>query len=301
VFVTAHLSDNHLDGGERSEERTARVMRYLEGLASPVDAILVTGDIADHGTVEEYRRAAGLFKTEVPLFTCPGNHDKRGPYREGLLDEAPSDAPVNSVHKVGDVTFVMTDTSIPGKPDGLLDDETITWLDSVLGEGDGPAFVCFHHPPAELGLPLADAMRQFGEDRLAEVISRHPRVAALLCGHVHASAAVSCLKSRNCAAMNRSYQPVTMVTGVVSPVTCLLWSDGAQKSSPGSACPETSCRKRTCLPMAATSAPETGRCAIACRVFFVCKGFGRPANRPSWRPISADHDTMLSIARIPPG
>lgn len=188
MFVTAHLSDNHLDGGERSEERTARVMRYLEGLARPVDAILVTGDIADHGTVEEYRRAAELFKTEVPLFTCPGNHDKRGPYREGLLDEAPSDAPLNSVHTVGDVTFVMTDTSIPGKPDGFLDDETITWLDGVLGEGAGPAFVCFHHPPVELGLPLVDGMRQFGEGRLAEVIARHPRVAALLCGHVHASA-----------------------------------------------------------------------------------------------------------------
>ncbi|WP_181777045.1 metallophosphoesterase [Amycolatopsis pittospori] len=187
MFVTAHLSDNHLDGGDRADERTARVMRYLENLATPVDAILVTGDIADHGTVEEYRRAAELFKTDVPLFTCPGNHDVRGAYREGLLDEAPSDAPVNAVHTVGDITFVMADTSIPGKPGGLLDDESIAWLDGVLADGDGPAFVCFHHPPVELGLPLVDIMRQEGEDRLAEVIARHPRVVALLCGHVHAA------------------------------------------------------------------------------------------------------------------
>ncbi|WP_410661096.1 metallophosphoesterase [Amycolatopsis sp. lyj-112] len=187
MFVTAHLSDNHLDGGDRADERTARVMRYLANLATPVDAILVTGDIADHGTVEEYRRAAELFKTDVPLFTCPGNHDERGPYREGLLDQAPGDAPLNSVHTVGDVTFVMADTSIPGKPDGLLDDETLTWLDGVLADGDGPAFVCFHHPPVELGLPLVDGIRQHGEDRFAEVLARHPRVVALLCGHVHAA------------------------------------------------------------------------------------------------------------------
>jgi 3',5'-cyclic AMP phosphodiesterase CpdA len=28
-------------------------------------------------------------------------------------------------------------------------------------------------------------MRQFGADRLAGLLSRHPRVRALLCGHVH--------------------------------------------------------------------------------------------------------------------
>ncbi len=191
MFVTAHLSDNHLDGGERADERTARVMRYLGNLAAPVDAILVTGDIADHGTIEEYRRAAELFKTDVPLFPCPGNHDKRGPFREGLLDQAPSDAPVDEVYTVGDVTFVMADTSVPGEPDGLLGDESVTWLDGVLADGDGPAFVCFHYPPAELGLPLVDGMRQRGEDRLAEVLSRHPRVVGLLCGHVHASASTT--------------------------------------------------------------------------------------------------------------
>ncbi len=191
MFVTAHLSDNHLDGGERADERTSRVMRYLENLTKPVDAILVTGDIADHGTVEEYRRAAELFKTGVPVFTCPGNHDKRGPYREGLLELAPDEAPVNSVHKVGDVTFVMADSSVPGKPEGFLEDETITWIDGVLAESEGPAFVCFHHPPVDLFLPAVDMIRQQGEDRLAEVIARHPRVAALLCGHVHIAASTT--------------------------------------------------------------------------------------------------------------
>ncbi|UUV30470.1 metallophosphoesterase [Amycolatopsis roodepoortensis] len=191
MFVTAHLSDNHLDGGERADERTARVMRYLENLATPVDAILVTGDITDHGTLEEYGRAAELFKTDVPLFVCPGNHDKRGPFREGLLGQTPDDAPVNAAHTVGDVTFVMADSTIPGKPDGQFDDETMAWLDAVLGDGDGPAFIAFHHPPVALGLPLVDAMRQYGEEKLAEVLARHPRVVALLCGHVHAAASTT--------------------------------------------------------------------------------------------------------------
>ena len=51
MFVFAHLSDVHLDLGSRALERTRRVMDYLRGL--PIDAILVTGDIADHGAAAE--------------------------------------------------------------------------------------------------------------------------------------------------------------------------------------------------------------------------------------------------------
>lgn len=54
MIVLAHISDLHLDGGERNAERAARVMSYLNGFAQPVDALLVTGDIADHGLAAEY-------------------------------------------------------------------------------------------------------------------------------------------------------------------------------------------------------------------------------------------------------
>src|SRR5690348_2716283 len=49
MVLIAHVSDVHVDAGERSAERTGRVFRYLAGLPSPPDAVIVTGDIADHG------------------------------------------------------------------------------------------------------------------------------------------------------------------------------------------------------------------------------------------------------------
>jgi 3',5'-cyclic-AMP phosphodiesterase len=190
MIVIAHLSDTHLDLGDHAAERATRVLTYLHGLPRPVDVVLVTGDIADHGLPEEYEQARKILDSPLPLFTCPGNHDVRRAYREALLMTSGSDGPVNAVHHAAGALFAMCDSSIPGRNDGLLDDESLDWLDGVLaGSGDAPAFVCFHHPPVELHSGLLDPIRQHGEERLAAVVERHPQVVALLCGHAHTPAA----------------------------------------------------------------------------------------------------------------
>ncbi|MFD0690541.1 phosphodiesterase [Actinomadura fibrosa] len=192
MFVFAQISDTHLDAGERSAERVRRVMDHLNGLAAPLGAILVTGDIADHGEAAEYALARELLRSPSPVLTCPGNHDRREPYRAVLLDEEPSGGPVDRVHRIGGALFAMCDSSVPGEAHGMLGDATIAWLDGVLAaEPDVPAFVCFHHPPVVLGIPYVDAIRQFGEERLAAVVARHPQVVAVLCGHAHTAAATT--------------------------------------------------------------------------------------------------------------
>jgi 3',5'-cyclic AMP phosphodiesterase CpdA len=86
----------------------------------------------------------------------------------------------------------MCDSSIAGRNEGVLTDATLAWLDAELRtHADRPAFVCFHHPPVTLGMPFVDGIRQFGAERLAEVIERHPNVVAVLCGHAHTPAATT--------------------------------------------------------------------------------------------------------------
>jgi Icc protein len=193
VLVLAHLSDTHFDLGPRAEERTARVMRYLAGLPGPLDAILVTGDLADHGLPAEYEQVATtVLVTSHPVLICPGNHDERAAYRKVLLDEPADTTPINRAHHVAGALFLLCDSSIPGQDDGYLADETLAWIDATLAADPGiPAFVCFHHPPVVLHSPLLDAIRQNGEQRLAAVIGRHPQVVALLCGHAHTAAATT--------------------------------------------------------------------------------------------------------------
>ncbi|HWM37080.1 MAG TPA: phosphodiesterase [Streptomyces sp.] len=197
MFVFAHVSDIHLgqdrsDGGARARERAERVLRCLDQLPGELDAVLITGDIADHGTPQEYAEAAELFAgSRLSPLLCPGNHDVRGAYRAGLLGGDPhDDSPVNQLHVLPGATFVMCDSSIPGRGDGWLDDKTLDWLDNALAGAphDRPAFVCFHHPPLPLHGQYVDPIRQFGEERLAAVVGRHAHVAALLCGHSHTPA-----------------------------------------------------------------------------------------------------------------
>lgn len=71
-MVIAHVSDLHLDGGVRALTRTRRVMDHLRGCE--VDAIVVTGDLADHGQVSEYEQVKAELVAEVPVLMLPGNH-----------------------------------------------------------------------------------------------------------------------------------------------------------------------------------------------------------------------------------
>ncbi|WP_431677560.1 phosphodiesterase [Kitasatospora sp. KL5] len=219
--VLAHLSDIHLgqvrpgpdgpDGGERAEARARQVMAYLEGLPGPIDAVLVTGDIADHGAPEEYAAAARILASDRwEVLTCPGNHDVREAYRSGLLGEDPAPGPVNRLHELPGLTVLMCDSSIPGRDEGRLDEETLAWLDTTLSHArrDVPAVVAFHHPPVELHAPLVDAIRLQDTPRLAAVLRCHPQVAAVLCGHAHTPAAT-----------RFAGLPLAVAPGVVSTVT----------------------------------------------------------------------------------
>jgi Icc protein len=191
MVLLAQVSDFHIDGGDASGARAERVMRYLAALPRPVDAVLVTGDVADHGAVEEYRAARRLLRAPAPVLVCPGNHDQRANFRRVLLDDpgGDGDRPVNQLHHLDGVTVILCDSTVPGQAGGYLADETIAWLDAALAATpDRPVLVAMHHPPVTLGIPFVDGIRQEGGHRLQDVLRRHRQVVAVLCGHAHTAA-----------------------------------------------------------------------------------------------------------------
>ncbi|MEU7110629.1 metallophosphoesterase [Streptomyces sp. NPDC046182] len=195
MIVIAHLSDIHVDSSPRSAERTRSVMAYLESLDIDLDAVVVTGDIADHGLESEYLHVRELLRTRHPLLVCPGNHDRRDVFRRVLLGERVSraGAPVNQVLRGAGFVLALGDSSVPGKDEGFLEEETLAWLESVLEETSEqvPVLVGFHHPPTALHIPFVDGIRQFGEHRLAELAERRPGIVAFLCGHAHTASATT--------------------------------------------------------------------------------------------------------------
>lgn len=189
MFVVAHISDLHFNGTRFNRSRIESTLSYINARADGIDVLLVTGDIADEGSPSEYREAFLVLDSPLPMLITAGNHDIRENFSAALLKEETS-SPINWSETIDDVLFIIADSSIPGRNDGYLSDDTLAWMSEEITRhgADNPVFIAFHHPPAKLSMPFMDSIRQTGEDRLAAMVERHPNVVAFLCGHAHTPA-----------------------------------------------------------------------------------------------------------------
>ncbi|MFT4044978.1 MAG: metallophosphoesterase [Gordonia sp. (in: high G+C Gram-positive bacteria)] len=189
MFVVAHISDLHFNGTRFNRARIESTLSYINARAAGLNALVITGDIADEGTASEYREASRVLKSPLPILITAGNHDVRETFN-AVLTGAESPAPVNTARMIDGVLFVVVDSSLPKRDDGYIDDATIDWMDARIAEADPatPVFVAFHHPPVSLEMPFMDTIAQTGEERLAALVLRHPNIVAFLCGHAHTPA-----------------------------------------------------------------------------------------------------------------
>ncbi|MFD0925630.1 metallophosphoesterase [Williamsia deligens] len=191
MTVVAHISDLHFTGDPARRDRIRRVIDHVNARADGIDVLVVTGDITDSGTPAQYAEAAEtLGAAAVPTLVIPGNHDRRAEFSHALLRTERTDLPLNRSAVIGDVLYLMCDSTIPGRDDGWMSDASIAWMEGEIDAVDAstPVVVSFHHPPATLLMPFMDSIRQIGEDRVAEMTARHPNVVGFLCGHAHTGA-----------------------------------------------------------------------------------------------------------------
>ncbi len=194
MFTIAHMSDLHVGGRPESVARAERVLAHVVAIAP--DVLLVTGDIADHGTDGEYAAARDLLSAwSGPMLVGTGNHDVRQPFARHLLGSERS-GPLDQSLDVGAHRFLMLDSLVPAvdgvrQDHGLLAPETLARLDDELAASPALTFVALHHPPTIVGIERADAIRLRNGDELERVLARHPHVAAVLVGHHHTMCATT--------------------------------------------------------------------------------------------------------------
>lgn len=191
-MLIAHLSDPHLRTDALAAEPAALLRLALGrvlGLDPRPDCVVITGDLTEFGDVDAYaqlREVIGAFP--LPLHLTTGNHDNP----EALLEVfggtsflgGGSSAHYAVAHQ--GFTVVALNSWQPDGPAGRVGEEQLSWLDDVLGQRpDVPAFVCLHHPPVAVGIPLLDGMRLEDGPALGAVLARHANVARVLAGHVH--------------------------------------------------------------------------------------------------------------------
>lgn len=197
-----HLSDTHFvakdtDGGmlHTLVDPQANLEKLFEGFErsnSMPKAIVLTGDIADTGEPDAYRRvrevvegAARKFGAQV--IWCMGNHDRREAFYQELLGAEPSEEPYDKVWDLDGLRLIVLDTTVPGQHWGELSDSQLLWLADVLSApAEDGSIIALHHPPLWSPLGLIRLFELRDQDRFADVI-RGTDVRCILGGHLHYS------------------------------------------------------------------------------------------------------------------
>jgi 3',5'-cyclic-AMP phosphodiesterase len=194
--LIAQISDLHIKppgslayGRVDTAVALERCVAVLNEFSPKPDFVVISGDLADTPTVEEYDYLKRLLAPlKLPFAAIPGNHDSRDMMRAAfpLAAYASPSGPLDQRLEIGGLDLLLLDSSVHGKPYGELDAPTLQWLDATLASSpDRPALLFLHHPPFTTGIGHMDRQNLRNAGELAAVVRRHPRVQLIAAGHVH--------------------------------------------------------------------------------------------------------------------
>lgn len=217
MLRVAHITDLHVERTPRAGEllnkrAVGAVNLYLLGrkahfteatiaglvealLREAPDLVVCTGDLTATATEDEFLAARELLAPVLerfPFLVLPGNHDVYTGESVGRFARhfgAWSNAGTFPfVHAAGGWDFVLADVARPdwlsrGKAGALQ----LEALEALLAAGSAPAMLLLHYPLRDRhGAPYGPATRALeGAAALEALLSRHPRVRAVLHGHEH--------------------------------------------------------------------------------------------------------------------
>lgn len=201
--MLVQLSDPHIVAPGRllmdridTSALLARAVASVLALEPPATAVVLTGDLVDRGSAEEYAHLQQLLAPlSCPVWLMPGNHDSVEAMRLAFPDHSELKPATDTalspfvlwVREVAGLRLVALDTVVAGTSHGALCKQRLTWLDRTLAaEPEQPTVVAMHHPPFATGIGHMDGigLRQ-GSDAMADVLRRHPQVERVICGHLH--------------------------------------------------------------------------------------------------------------------
>lgn len=195
--VIAHISDTHLLAAGRDlygtvpvEHNLLAAIAQLERSGVNPQAIVFTGDLADLGEPDAYRRLRAIVdpaaeRMGATVIWVMGNHDVRAAFATELMGDDQTDQPQDRAYDIAGLRIIAIDSTVPGYHHGDLTDAQLAWLELELST---PAplgtLLALHHPPIPTPLELMALLELRGQDRLASVI-RGTDVRGILAGHLH--------------------------------------------------------------------------------------------------------------------
>jgi len=172
-----------------------RAIEHINHLNPVPGLVLITGDLVDEGAPESYTFLRQLLASlKPPFIMIPGNHD----HKEGLRKAFPEhDYLHRGIEEGGEsyICFILEDfplrligldTVTPGEHGGGLGPKRRAWLQKALSaRPDIPTVIFMHHPPFASGIGHMDKEVFCGWEEFQSLVSQHPQVERVLCGHLH--------------------------------------------------------------------------------------------------------------------
>jgi Icc protein len=140
----------------------------------PVDLVLLTGDLADDGSLAALGRVRDLVAVlAAPVLAVAGNHDELGNVHTVFGTD--------DVAEVGSWRVLTVETVVPGHEHGSVDVEQLTRrLDRL---DDRPTLIALHHPP--LSRSTHPWFQLIGAEPMLAALRGLPYVRAVVSGHLH--------------------------------------------------------------------------------------------------------------------
>ena len=188
-----HLTDVHVNRGSElasNRERFRAQVAQLNALSERPDFILLSGDLMDAGTVEEFNAYQDAVKDSIDtVFSSVGNHDVSGgpnnDYAEDIENFRHYQGPEwysfewRGHHVVVIDNYDAGDLSPNGEPESTRNEQQFNWLKADLQHIDKsrPLIVVAH-------IALNDPLTIPGTDRYIKLLRKY-NVKLVLSGHTH--------------------------------------------------------------------------------------------------------------------
>ena len=189
-----HMTDLHLTGtgelhfGHDTHEATRQALDHARTHFADAGFMVITGDLANWGEVEAYRKLKGLLADyPLPVYLMIGNHDNRENFLSVFGERHRFDAPFMQYWVDHDrYRLLFLDTQTAGTAGGAFGSHRLRWLDQRLAESEREVLMFMHHHPTPTGAFAMDAKGVADWDAFHKVLARHSaKIRHIFHGHCH--------------------------------------------------------------------------------------------------------------------
>ncbi len=188
------LSDTHLlekNGSLFGIDPWIRLKKAFESirkLHSDASFVVITGDIANSGETEAYKRLKEFLQdySDINIHFILGNHDKKSEF-DKFFDDFKGMNFAQSVKIYDNKAFIFLDSRVEGEEYGVFCDERLRWIkENIEANQDKDIYLFMHHFPLVSGINWMDIHANFrAKDRFFSLLEPYSNIKHIFCGHLH--------------------------------------------------------------------------------------------------------------------